>query len=48
MIKTSLPDEYIIESILRYRTRKGVKEALVRWLGYEDATWEPVSALKKK
>ena len=48
MIKTSLPDEYVIENILRYRNHKGVKEALVRWLGYADPTWEPVSALKKK
>lgn len=46
MIKASLPDEYVIENILRYRKRKGIKEALVRWLGYTDPTWEPVSALK--
>lgn len=39
----SMPDDalYKVEKILRYRTRQGTREALVRWLGYTSKfdTW---------
>ena len=41
------PDEFLVQEILKTRTRKGVKEVLVKWLGYDedDATWEPASSI---
>lgn len=38
------PDEYIVEKIIDSRlNEKGVKEYLLKWIGYEekDNTWEP-------
>jgi len=41
-------DIYEVDSILRQRTWRNVKQYLVRWRGYgdDDATWEPATALK--
>ena len=41
------PDEFLVQEILKTRTRKGIKEVLVKWLGYDedDATWEPASSI---
>lgn len=38
-----------IEKVLRRRTRKGIKEAYVKWFGYSKKfdSWVPVSELKK-
>ena len=43
------PDAYKIEEILSRRVRRGVKEVLVKWLGYPDShnSWEPASAIEK-
>ena len=41
------PGFFPVEKVIKTRTRKGVKEVLVKWLGYneEDATWEPASSI---
>ena len=36
-------DEYIIEAIIGERENNGEKEYLIKWLGYDDDTWEPTS-----
>ncbi|GMF54743.1 unnamed protein product [Phytophthora fragariaefolia] len=44
-------DEYVVEAILDDRwsistgTGRNQREFYVKWLGYEDPTWEPVSNL---
>ena len=35
-------DFYLVEKVLKYKTEKGKKYGLVKWLGYEDETWEPI------
>lgn len=42
------PDQYKIEKVLSHRTRKGVKESLVKWLGWGDKfnTWVKSSTVK--
>lgn len=37
--KTKLPDVYLVEKIIRKRRKNGVKQALVRWLGFPKPTW---------
>ena len=39
--------EYQVESVVKQRTKGGVKEYYVKWVGYSDAenTWEPVENL---
>lgn len=47
--KTQQKDgDYLVETILKTRKRKGKKEVLVKWLGYpeSEATWEPEDSLK--
>ncbi len=41
-------DVYRIEKVLDHRTRRGVKESLVKWLGYPEtaASWVKDSELK--
>ena len=38
-------EEWIVDRILKHRTREGKLEFLVKWVGYEveAATWEPVA-----
>ena len=35
--KIKEPDSYVIESVIRSRKRKGIKELLVKWKGYPDS-----------
>jgi len=37
--------EWRVESIIDERIRKGKKQYLVKWIGFEDATWEPLENL---
>ena len=39
---------YRIEKILKYKTVKGKRYGLVKWIGYDssDNSWEPVEELK--
>lgn len=39
---------YPIETILKYRKRKGVKECLIKWKGYspKSNSWEPTGNVK--
>jgi hypothetical protein len=41
---------FLVEEILKKRTRNKQKEVLVRWLGYDDKfnSWEPASSNKYK
>ena len=39
-------DTYLVESILKKKTIKGKKYVLIKWLGYENPTWEPESNVK--
>lgn len=38
---------YLVEKILKNRIHKGKKEYLVKWIGYEQATWEPEENVAK-
>ncbi len=38
--------EYVVERILLSRTGEGGEEFLVKWLGYDDPTWEPLDNVK--
>jgi hypothetical protein len=43
-------DGYIVDEILEHRHKKGNKGAYeyrVRWLGYQDTSWEPITMLRK-
>ena len=39
---------YVIEKLVTDKTTNGVWKIEVRWKGYKDTTWEPVSSLKKQ
>ena len=39
---------YIVEKILSHRRRQGKLQYLVKWIGYNDATWEPEHFLKNE
>jgi hypothetical protein len=39
-------DFYLVEKVLKTKTEKGKKMALVKWLGYRDPTWEFESNVK--
>ena len=39
-------ERLIVEKILRSRSRRRLQEYLVKWVGYEEPTWEPASNLK--
>jgi len=44
------PEEYEVEAILEERQKRGKKEYLVKWKGWElekDRTWEPEASLKE-
>jgi len=46
----SAPEEYEVEAILEERQKRGKKEYLVKWKGWElekDRTWEPEASLKE-
>ncbi len=43
--KPSLSDERRIHSILKERTRKGIKESLVKFIGINEPEWIPTSAI---
>ena len=47
---TKKDDVFLVEEILKKRTRNKQKEVLVRWLGYDDKfnSWEPASSIKHK
>jgi len=36
-------DEYVIKAIIGEREKDDEKEYLVKWLGYDDDTWEPIT-----
>jgi hypothetical protein len=40
---TSSLDEYVVEEIVKQRTRNGTQEFLIKWKGYpaSESTWEP-------
>lgn len=42
-----IPEEYVVEKIIDCRIKNGVKEYLLKWIGYDDKdnTWEPESNL---
>ena len=43
-------DGYIVDEILEHRHKKGNEGAYeyrVRWLGYQDTSWEPITMLRK-
>lgn len=42
-------EEYLVERIIEYRIRKGIKQYFVKWKGFSDAdnTWEPVDSLEQ-
>lgn len=37
--KTKLSDIYLVEKVIKQRTKNGVKQVLVRWLGFPKPTW---------
>ena len=37
---------YLISEILQTKKVKGVKMALVKWVGYKDTTWEPYANIE--
>jgi hypothetical protein len=37
---------YQVEEILKHRRKDGKIELFVKWLGFEDRTWEPIKALQ--
>ena len=39
-------DVYLVEEILNAKKVKGKKYVLVKWLGYENPTWEPETNVK--
>jgi len=39
-------DEYEVEKILDKRRKKGIIQYLVKWLGYDETTWEPEENLE--
>lgn len=41
------PEEYVVEKIIDCRIKNGVKEYLLKWIGYDDKdnTWEPESKI---
>ena len=41
-------ESYVIEKLVADKTTNGVWKIEVRWKGYKDTTWEPVSSLKKQ
>ncbi len=45
LLKTQHHEVYQVERIVKHRTRNGVKEVLVKWVGYphSENTWEPAS-----
>lgn len=48
MFDTEDPDVYEVESVLDKRTgRGGDPEYLIKWVGYEETTWEPASNVSK-
>ena len=40
-------DYFRIDKILRYKTINGKRYALVKWMEYDEETWEPVEEIKK-
>jgi hypothetical protein len=47
-VSNKLKDVYMVEKVLKKRTRKGVKEIFVKWLGYSDKfnSWIPESNIE--
>ena len=43
--KTST-DTYRVQKILKYKTQKGKKFALVRWMDYDTPSWVPVEDIE--
>ena len=41
-------ERFRIEKVLDYKTARGKRYGLVKWIGYDDSynSWEPVKALK--
>ena len=48
-ISVDTPDEFVVDSILDVRNRRGHQEFLIHWLGYphSDDSWEPFDNLNK-
>ena len=42
-------NRFRIEQILRYKTVKGRRLALIKWIGYDrsESTWEPVDKIQR-
>ena len=41
-------EKYILEQVLKHRVRKGTHEWLVKYRGYPEPEWQPVTSSKKK
>ena len=41
-------ESYLIEKLVADKTTNGVWKIEVRWKGYKDTSWEPVSSLRKQ
>ena len=46
-VVSQVQDFYTVESVLSERRVDGETQFLVKWLNYDDTTWEPVSSLKE-
>jgi hypothetical protein len=42
LARKSEDDEYYVETLLKHRKRLGKLEYLVKWVGFDENTWEPV------
>jgi hypothetical protein len=43
---TAQEDEYVIDAIIKTRTKRGKLEYLVSWKGYDDQTWEAAETMQ--
>ena len=41
------PDQYFVEAVQATRLRQGRTEVKIKWVGYSEITWEPITVLNK-